>query len=90
MVEMRCTVFGLVQNVQYRVYAQDSAVELGLVGYVKHNPDGSVEVLAQGLPDELKNFVEYLYEGSLLSKVDSISVDWKTPKKTFTEFSVLH
>jgi len=90
MVEMKCTVFGKVQNVQYRVYAQDSAVELEIVGYVQHNPDGSVEVLAQGMPDVLKEFVEYLYEGSLLSKVESVSVEWRTVRKTFTEFSVLH
>jgi acylphosphatase len=90
MVEMRCTVYGKVQGVRYRVYAQDSAVELDLVGYVKNNPDGSIEVVAQGLPDVLKEFVEYLYEGSLLAKVESVSVEWHTARKTFTEFSVLH
>jgi acylphosphatase len=79
-----------VQGVQYRVYAQDSAVELDLVGYVKNLPDGTVEVLAQGMPDILKEFVEYLYEGSLSAGVESVSVDWQTPTKTFTEFSVLH
>jgi acylphosphatase len=90
MVEMKCIIYGHVQGVQYRVYAQDSAVALDLVGYVKNNPDGSVEVLAQGLPDVLKAFVEYLYEGSLLAKVESVSVEWQTARKTFTEFSVLH
>ena len=90
MVEMKCTIYGKVQGVQYRVYAQDSAVELDIVGYVRNNPDGSVEVLAQGLPDVLKEFVEYLYEGSLLAKVESVSVEWQSARKTFTEFSVLH
>lgn len=90
MVEMRCVIYGKVQGVQYRVYAQDSAVELDLVGYVKNLPDGTVVVLAQGMPDILKSFVEYLYEGSLSSVVESVSVDWQTPSKIFTEFSVLH
>jgi acylphosphatase len=87
---MRCVIVGKVQGVQYRVYAQDSAVALDLVGYVKNLPDGSVEVLAQGMPETLKEFVEYLYEGSLSSAVESLSVDWQTASKTFTEFSVLH
>jgi len=87
---MRCVITGKVQGVQYRVYAQDSAVELDLVGYVKNLPNGTVEVLAQGMPDTLKEFVEYLYEGSLSSAVESVSVDWQTAEKTFTEFSVLH
>lgn len=87
---MRCVIVGKVQGVQYRVYAQDSAVALELVGYVRNLPDGTVEVLAQGMPDTLKEFVEYLYEGSLSSEVESLSVEWQTAKKTFTEFSVLH
>ena len=87
---MRCVIVGKVQGAQYRVYAQDSAVALDLVGYVKNLPDGSVEVLAQGMPETLKEFVEYLYEGSLSSAVESLSVDWQTASKTFTEFSVLH
>jgi acylphosphatase len=87
---MRCVITGKVQGVQYRVYAQDSAVELDLVGYVKNLSNGTVEVLAQGMPDTLKEFVEYLNEGSLSSAVESVSVDWQTAEKTFTEFSVLH
>jgi len=87
---MRCVIIGKVQGVQYRVYAQDSAVELGLVGYVRNLSNGTVEVLAQGMPDTLKEFVEYLYEGSLSAEVESLSVDWQSARKTFTEFSVLH
>lgn len=90
MVEMSCQIFGKVQGVAYRTYVQESATELGLVGYVKNLPDGSVEVVAQGLPDTLKAFVEYLHEGSLMSKVDSVAVDWRTAKKYFDEFSLLH
>lgn len=90
MVEMHCIVTGSVQGVAYRTYVQESATELELVGYVKNLADGSVEVVAQGLPDVLKEFVEYLHEGSLSSKVDGVAVEWRTPHKTFDEFSVLH
>lgn len=90
MVEIYCVVVGKVQGVRYRTYVQESATELGLVGYVKNMPDGSVVVVAQGMPDELKDFVEYLHEGSLLSKVASVGIDWRSPSKTFSEFSLLH
>lgn len=88
--EMLCVVTGVVQGVAYRAYVQESATELKLVGYVKNLPDGSVEVLAQGYPNVLKEFVEYLHEGSLMAKVESVSVDWRSPRRTFDEFSVLH
>ena len=90
MVEMHCIVTGHVQGVAYRTYTQEAATGLGLVGYVKNRDDGTVEVLAQGFPDTLKEFVEYLHEGSLLSQVEGVAVDWRTPHKTFAEFSLLH
>lgn len=90
MIEMHCVVFGKVQGVAFRTYVQESAVELELVGSVKNLPDGTVEVLAQGFPDILKEFVEYLNEGSLMSRVDSVSVEWGTLSRTFDEFSLLY
>jgi acylphosphatase len=49
-----------------------------------------VYVVAQGLPDVLKEFVEYLNEGSSLSKVESVGIDWRSASATYSEFSVLH
>lgn len=88
--EMLCSITGSVQAVAYRVYAQDSAGELGVTGYVRNLPDGSVEVLAQAIPDVLKDFVEYLHEGSLRAKVESVAVDWRTAKTVYDEFSILY
>ncbi|MFT7645160.1 MAG: acylphosphatase [Candidatus Paceibacteria bacterium] len=90
MVEMHCIVTGVVQGVAYRTYAQESATELELVGFVQNQENGSVVVVAHGSPDVLKEFVEYLYEGSLTSKVEGVAVEWSSPNKTFDEFSVLH
>ena len=90
MVEMRCTVTGRVQGVRYRDYAQVSAGELGLVGSVCNRNDGSVFVVAQGEPDVLKEFVEYLHEGSLMAEVEGVSIEWGTISVTYDDFSVLH
>ena len=90
MMEMQCVVTGKVQGVAYRAYVQDSAGELGIVGWVKNAADGSVLVCAQGEPDLLKAFVEYLHEGSLLAQVEGVAIEWGTPKVTFTDFSIKH
>ncbi len=90
MMEMNCVITGNVQGVAYRAYAQDSADTLGLCGWVKNAADGSVLVCAQGTPDMLKEYVEYLHEGSLRAEVASVSVEWQSPKKVFTEFSIIH
>lgn len=90
MTEIYCIVSGKVQNVAYRYYVQDAATQLGLAGWTRNLSDGTVEVLAQGTPDELKEFIEYLYEGSLNAKVDAVAVDWRSVKKPLSEFSIKH
>lgn len=85
---MRAVVIGKVQGVAYRAYLQEAATNLEIVGYAQNNADGSVEVVAQGFPETLKEFVEYLHEGSLLARVDSVAVEWNSIRKTYDEFSL--
>lgn len=89
MIRMEAIVSGEVQGVRYRVFVQDSAMELDLVGSVRNAPDGTVQVVAEGAPDVLKEFVEYLHEGSLQARVASVAIEWGTAAGTFDEFSVL-
>lgn len=88
MTEARCVVTGRVQRVGYRDYVQGAALELGLTGYVENLPDGSVYVVAQGAPEQLRLLVEYLHEGSLLSRVDGVAVEWGTNNSPATDFSL--
>lgn len=90
MIEMHSIITGKVQGVRYRDYVQAAAGELGVVGYVRNNPDGTVLVVAQGEPEILKNLVEHLHEGSVLATVDTVSVEWGTAFVTYDDFSVFH
>jgi acylphosphatase len=88
MIELQCIVTGKVQRVGYRDYVQAAAHELGLVGEVCNREDGSVFVRAQGEPESLRLLVEYLHEGSVLSSVLGVSVEWGTAEINFDDFSV--
>lgn len=87
---MRCIISGKVQAVAYRAYVEVSATELGVVGYSRNLEDGTVEVVAQGDPTTLKEFVEHLHEGSLLSEVEAVAVEWGSIKKAYDDFSIRH
>lgn len=87
--EVHCIVSGKVQMVGYRDFVSRAAKDLGLTGYVKNKDDETVEVLAQGAPDDLKRLVEELHTGSVLAQVSSVAADWRTPKKVYEDFSVL-
>lgn len=88
MVEIYCIISGKVQAVAYRAYIQDAANELEVNGYVRNLSDDTVEVVAQGAPSVLKEFVEYLHEGSLLAKVDGVAVEWRSVKTPLDDFSI--
>ena len=87
--EIYCIVTGKVQRVGFRAFVESIAREHGVFGWVQNREDGTVHVLLQGLPDILKRCSEDLQTGSVLSKVDSVAVDWRTPAEQFDEFKVL-
>ena len=90
MTELFAIITGKVQGVRYRDYVQVSAGTLGLTGFVRNNRDGTVTVVAHGMPDDLKLFVEYLHEGSLQSQVEGVGVEWRTATVHYDDFSIIH
>ncbi|WP_287373546.1 acylphosphatase [Prosthecochloris sp.] len=83
------TVYGLVQGVGFRMFVERSASRLGLSGWVRNMPDGTVQIDAQGpdgLVDELLNDTKI---GPPASKVSSLDVIEKQPDHTRTGFNVL-
>ena len=60
---VRYKVSGRVQGVFFRASAQERALSLGLSGYAKNLPDGSVEVLACGEQMHLEALETWLQKG---------------------------
>ena len=81
-------VSGRVQMVMYRDFAQRKAKSLGLVGEVENLVDGTVRIQAEGEKESLEKFIAHLKRGSLLSKVDTVSVEWKEPAGVYTKFLI--
>lgn len=55
---VQVVVKGRVQRVGYRRYLLDLAQDLGVSGYVKNMPDGSVEIFCQAPENILQQFIE--------------------------------
>ena len=87
--EIYCRVRGRVQMVMFRDFVQRKAKSLGLVGYVHNQGDGTVEVLAQGDAEDLKEFIAYLQKGSFLARVDGVEVEWRKPEKEYGSFEIV-
>lgn len=87
--EIYCVAVGKVQGVGYRDFVERYAREQGLTGWIKNREDGAVEAVIQGIPDDLKTCIEALNQGSVLARVESLAVDWRTPAKLYDAFQVI-
>ena len=76
--------------VMYRDFAQRKARALGLAGTVRNLKDGTVEVIAQGEPHKLRQFIAKLHEGSVLARVEGVSVDWRSSNEQYDDFSIIY
>jgi acylphosphatase len=74
-VARRYVVRGRVQGVGFRWFVEREANTLGIAGWVRNRPDGTVEVLAEGTREQLSNLHSRLRQGPRASRVDEVEVD---------------
>lgn len=82
-------VTGNVQGVFFRKSTQLKALELGIKGWVKNEPDGSVLTEIEGEFYAVMAMREWLKKGPPNAKVEAL---WEEEgeKQGFTEFSILY
>lgn len=68
----RFVIRGRVQGVGFRHFTRAAARKLGLRGWVRNRPDGSVESVAVGTRDQLDSFEECVRSGPVGSRVSSV------------------
>ena len=66
------TVSGRVQGVSFRAYAEQEARRLGVTGWVRNEPDGSVAGHFEGDPTAVEAMVEWCREGPRLARVQRV------------------
>ena len=78
----RLLIIGNVQGVGYRATCRDRARDLGLAGWVQNRPDGSVEVQAEGDPQQLEALRLWCERGPTAAFVSGVSVSQMGPTGT--------
>ena len=80
--------FGRVQGVGFRWSAIEKAKQLHITGWVKNDYDGSVELVALGLSDNLKKFIEVIRKSPTpYGKVIHLDINY-IPNQQFNAFDV--
>jgi acylphosphatase len=70
---------GRVQGVGFRFTAQHVAEGFAVTGFVRNLPDGSVEVLAEGLAEQVDGFLSALSQ-RMAEYIEKVRVEEEVPQ----------
>ncbi|MDB5186358.1 MAG: acylphosphatase [Candidatus Saccharibacteria bacterium] len=72
MERLKIRVTGKVQGVYFRDNARQRADRLGIRGFARNEPDGSVYIEAEGSKEALEQFLTWCHEGSREAVVENV------------------
>lgn len=79
-------VYGLVQGVFFRYTTRKVARKLGLTGFVKNMPNGSVYIEAEGPETKLYELLEFSKIGPKYAEVRNVEFEFGEPENKFKGF----
>lgn len=71
---------GRVQGVGYRYYVMREAGALGVNGFARNLPDGTVEIVAEAADEVLKDFEDRLREGPSFAQITDLDRSTIAPR----------
>ena len=88
-VARRAVVRGRVQGVFFRASTQDEARRLGVRGWVRNDPGGTVTIHAEGTADEVEELLAWAQEGPRQARVVGVETS-ESEVAGLDDFSVRH
>jgi acylphosphatase len=71
---------GRVQGVFFRAETRDRAASLRLGGWVRNNPDGTVEAEFEGERERVESMIDWCRKGPALAEIEHVDVAWVEPR----------
>jgi acylphosphatase len=81
---------GRVQGVWFRASTMEQAQLLGVAGWVRNTPNGTVEVHMQGDDGAVENLLAWCRQGPPGARVDRVDADEVQPEQTIRGFRILY
>ena len=80
MTRRRVIVHGFVHGVFFRDSVRRHALNARVSGWVRNNPDGTVEAVFEGAPDAVERLVTFCHSGPRGARVDRVEVTAEEPE----------
>ena len=87
MLAKRIIFIGRVQGVGFRFTAHRAASRRQLTGFVRNVPDGTVEMLAQGRPEDIDDCIEDIKE-YFAGYIRETKIDEIAPDPRYNDFKI--
>lgn len=81
---------GRVQGVFFRAETQRAAQRIGVHGWVKNQADGTVAAVFEGSKDKVDQTIEWCWQGSPMSNVTDVAVQWETSTGQYDSFDITY
>jgi acylphosphatase len=65
---------GFVQGVGFRYAVERAARSRGVAGWIRNNPDGTVEAVFEGEQEDVESLVDFCRRGPRSAQVDHVEV----------------
>ena len=85
---VRVVVHGYVQGVFFRETTRRKAAALGVTGWVRNRPEGSVEAVFEGEPRLVDELVAWCQHGPIGAEVDDVDAVEEPPRGDLYRFEV--
>jgi acylphosphatase len=85
---LHAVVHGHVHGVFYRATTRREATALGLTGWVRNCPDGTVELVAEGTRAACESLLDFCRGGPPAARVTAIDPEWSTSTGGYDGFTV--
>ena len=81
-------IHGLVQGVWFRASTKEEALRIGVNGWVRNLPDGSVEAVFEGEKKKVEEIVGWCHKGPPGARVSTVDITWEPPRNEFARFEI--
>lgn len=88
-IRVRLVIQGRVQGVWFRDSTRREAMGLGVNGWVKNRRDGSVEVLAEGPEEKVRQLVTWCHHGPSYASVTDVHQTREAWQGEFDSFDIV-
>ncbi|WP_035986757.1 acylphosphatase [Leptolyngbya sp. KIOST-1] len=88
MEQVRAIVSGVVQGVGFRYHTCQTAQRLGVKGFVRNRPDGTVEIVAVGTSEQLNSLLDWASRGPAGAQVTQVEAEPYPGAAHFNGFTI--